>query len=95
MTDSLEERVAELEARVRQLERVVGQDDESPTASKRSGVDHRDAAVLEHVRENGDPGPRGTVQLYQTLTDITQRKTAKRRAEQLRKRDAFKTAVGK
>lgn len=79
--DALKERVSELESQL----------DTSPRVE--NGLDHRDQTVLERIRENGDPGPLGTVTLYQTHTDISNRRTAKRRAETLRSRQDYEELI--
>lgn len=88
--DELRDRIDALESRVSELEdkEVV-----TPSADTKRGLDHRDATVLGHVEQHGDPGPRKTVEYYLRLTDINQQETAKRRAKQLRKTDAFRNAV--
>ena len=96
-TDShgLREEVEALRERVAELERLLEQDDESPSRGDVGTLDRRDRAVLADVRDrDGDPGPRGTVGLYTQLTDITNRDTAVTRAKRLRRMDAWQEAVG-
>jgi len=83
----------EFEALVRRVERLEEQVDENPSAVPTGGLDHRDKAVLSVLREHGDVGPRKTLKLYLRETDITQHDTAKQRAKNLRKSDAFEEAV--
>ncbi len=83
------ERIETLERRVTALEEQNG-GNQSPGVE--NGHDRRDRAVLDHVREHGDPGPRGTVELFKSKTDINREKTAQRRAKELRRTKTFKEA---
>jgi len=80
--EALKRRVAELESKL----------DGQPTtdASVSDGLDQRDRAVLEWMRENGRRSKVQLVQLYQSVTDITQRSTAKRRARKLEQRPEYR-----
>lgn len=80
--EALKRRVAELESEL----------DDQPTtdASVSDGLDQRDRAVLEWMRENGRRSKVQLVQLYQSVTDITQRSTAKRRARKLEQRPEYR-----
>ena len=77
----------ELKAEVEQLKDQL--QDSNNTESGIPGLDHRDETVLKYIKENGDPGPMGTLKLYQQLTDVTKHKTAKTRAENLRGHPEF------
>lgn len=89
--DELRKEVDALKERVRRLEEQAKQ---SETANTPHGADHRDNTVLGVLSELDDePGPRELVTLYQMHTDITAHKTAKRRAKQLVKKDAYREAV--
>ena len=86
----LMERIETLERRVTALEE---QDGGNQSPGVENGHDRRDRAVLEHVREHGDPGPRGTVELFKSKTDINREKTAQRRAKELRRTETFREAT--
>ena len=96
MTDAeLRQEVDALKQRVRQLEQLLDGGGESPSQHSASVGDHRDAAVLDVVEDMaGAPGPRQTLNLYLKHTDISNRDTAKRRAKQLRRTDAYTEAAG-
>lgn len=67
---------------------------DSDGEAKYPGLDHRDQAVVEVIREHGDPGPRGTTELYLSQTDIKNNGTAVERAKQLRNRPDFDEVIG-
>lgn len=95
-TDELRDELDALRERVAALERLLEQDDESPSDNLGSVLDHRDAAVLDAVSGRGsEPTPLETVRMYTTHTDIVDSNTAKRRAKKLRSTDAWNEAVGK
>jgi len=78
--EQLRDRVAELEARMNSGDGATDSD----------GVDHRDETVLEHMREHGKVSKRSLADLYIQKTDIRSRKTAKRRAKQLERREVYR-----
>lgn len=80
--EALQERVAELEA--------VLEDTGSVTPNTADGLDHRDEAVLAHMRENGKRSRVALVKLYISLTDIQDLGKAKRRAKSLEQTEAFR-----
>jgi hypothetical protein len=82
----LQEQIESLQRRVNELETLV---DENHSAGEKDDTDRYDAAVIDYIERNGDPGPRRTVELYTELTGISKRKTAKRRAKQLRNSQRF------
>lgn len=88
---------AELLERIERLEKAVSElqekNDVSLSVHTEDGTDRRDAAVIEHIKQHGDPGPRATVNLYKRLTDINREETAQRRAKNLRKSERFKEVV--
>lgn len=88
--EELAAEIKRLQKRVSELEAAV---DGNPSGEKKTASGRRDAAVIEHIEQHGDPGPRKTVELYKQLTDISQEKTAKRRAKQLRNSQQFKEAT--
>lgn len=86
MTDEItREEFEALQERVQELEEQL----ESPEAPTAEGMDHRDRKVLAHMRENEKVDGYSLVKLYTTLTDITDRGTAKNRAKQLAASDAY------
>lgn len=85
--DELAAEIKRLQKRVSELEAAA---DENHSGEKKTASDRRDAAVIEYIEQHGDGGPRQTVKLYKELTDISQEKTAKRRAKQLRNSKRFK-----
>jgi len=84
---------AELLERIERLENAVSElqdeQDVSHSVQTQDGTDRRDAAVIEYIEQHSDPGPRKTVELYKSLTDISREKTAQRRAKNLRKSERF------
>lgn len=78
--EALRERVAELEA-------AIGEDDR--TTEPGDGLDHRDRAVLDHMREHGKASKIHLVKLYIRATDIQDRSKAKRRAQALEQHPAY------
>lgn len=85
--EELAAEVKRLQKRVSELEAAV---DGNPSEGIETDTGRRDAAVIDYIERHGDPGPRKTVELYKELTDISQEKTAKRRAKQLRNSQRFK-----
>ena len=80
--EALQERVAELEAAL--------EDSDTATSDIGNALDHRDEAVLAHMRENGKRSRVALVKLYISLTDIQDRGKAKRRAKSLEQTEAFR-----
>lgn len=84
----------QLKARVRALEYELEQtredeDVHSSTAASATGLDRRDRTVLEHMQENGPLSGLALVKCYIRLTDIVDKKTAKRRAKNLETHPAY------
>jgi len=91
MTESQPTR-EEFEALKRRVEQLESKIEDEPTAQQSTplGLDQRDVAVLDWMRENGRRSKVQLVELYQSVTDITQRSTAKRRARELEQRPEYK-----
>jgi len=78
---ALKRRVAELESKLETNSAVE--------TSIPDGLDQRDKAVLDWMSDNGRRSGYPLVQLYQSVTDITQKSTAKRRAKTLEQRPEY------
>jgi len=89
-TAELLDRIERLESLVSELE---SKHDENHSVGTKTPKDRYDDPVIAEIKKNGDPGPRRTVELYKQLTPITQHKTAKKRAKQLRNSRRFKQVV--
>jgi hypothetical protein len=76
--EALQARVAEMEDRLAEQQRYED-----------VGLDRRDATVLDALTEGDRYQKRALVKLYTGLTDITNPKTAKRRAKSLEQRSFF------
>ena len=86
MSDVSREEFERLKERVAELEDAKNS---GAAASVADGLDHRDEAVVEHMRENGRVSGYRLVQLYTSITDIRNKKKAKRRAKTLERHDAY------
>ena len=86
MSDVSREEFERLKDRVAELEDQL---DSGATTTTNDGLDHRDEAVVEHMRENGRVSGYRLVQLYTSITDIRNKKKAKRRAKTLERHDAY------
>jgi hypothetical protein len=85
-----------LKRRVQALEEGQSEQDADHTVTDRSGIDHRDAAVIESLSEGTDYHGRGLVRKYLHHTDIVNDETAKARARRLHTKSCFdgETFVG-
>lgn len=81
-------KIEALEARIEALEKKV--ESEGAANGATDGLDHRDRAVLKHMRDHGRVSGYALVQLYQRRTDITNRNTAKGRAKHLEQHPEYR-----
>jgi hypothetical protein len=74
--------------------KVLEQQLEEQRRYEDTGLDHRDAAVLDVLEEGATYPPRALVKLYVRHTDITNSSTAKTRAKRLNSRSFFERNGG-
>lgn len=70
-------------------ERVAALETDGTATVAPDGLDHRDRAVLDYMREHGRASKRQLVKLYIRLTDVTTTETAKQRAKMLEQHGAY------